>query len=98
MLDNVLKTMKRELLEDIRSMLREELQQFKAEPTKQSDELMDTRSVCKYLGISAPTLRRFVREGHLQAYRIQTTIRYKRSEVEKALTNVRYLKHARKPI
>ena len=87
-------------VDELKALIREvrdEPQPVKAEPAKQPDFLMDTRSVCQYLGVSAPTLRRFVREGHLPAVRIQSALRYKRSDVEKSLTNVRYLKHARKP-
>jgi excisionase family DNA binding protein len=100
MLDNVLKAMKRELLEDIRNILREELQQFKAETPKPSDELLDTRSVCALLKVTRPTLARLVRENHIEAIRLGggSIRRFKRSAVERALINIKYLKHARKPL
>ena len=99
MLDNVLKAMKRELLEEIRNMLREELQQLKAETPKPSDEqLMDTKSVCALLKLSAPSVRKYRVEGHLKSYRIGSNIRFKRSEVESCLRNMRYLKHSRTPL
>jgi len=87
-----------ELQAMIRNGVMEGLQAFKAEPPKAQDEFISTKLACAILKVSAPTLRRFVREGHVPAYRVRSVIRYKRNEVEAAAQQVRYLKHARKPL
>ena len=87
-----------ELQAIIRNSVREELQLFKSGPPEAPDELINTRAACAMLKVSAPTLRRFVREGQVPCYRVRSVLRYKRAEVEAAAQQVRYLKHARKPL
>jgi predicted site-specific integrase-resolvase len=65
---------------------------------EESKDLMDTRSVCAYLSVSTVALRRFVCIGHLPALRLQSNLFYRRSDVEKVLTDLRYLKGGRKPL
>ena len=84
----------------IRRIFDEKLPLLKADPPKPPETLMTITEVCKLLIISPPTLRRLVRDNELCAYRLgkSSVIRFKRSEVEAALKNIRYLKNARKPL
>ena len=87
-----------DIAEIVRKVIREELQLFKQGSFTQPDEFIDQNTVCKILGISHPTARMYRREGYLKSYRIGSTIRFKKSEVEKALKDIHYIKHSRKTL
>ena len=54
--------------------------------SQESDEWMTAAQAAKLLGVSAETLRRYVRLGQLPALRLPSGyIRIRRSEVEKLL-------------
>jgi excisionase family DNA binding protein len=84
----------------IRRIFDEKLPLFKADPPKPPETLMTIAESCAFLQISAPTLRRLVRDNELSIYRLgkSSVIRLKKSEVDAALKNIRYLKNARKPL
>jgi excisionase family DNA binding protein len=87
-----------ELKAVIQEAVKEELQFLKEQPSKSPDDFIDANAVCKILHISIPTTRKYRREGHLKSYRIGSTIRFKKSEVEKALKDIHYIKHSRKTL
>jgi excisionase family DNA binding protein len=52
-------------------------------------ELLTRKEACKLLGISPPTLLEWTKTGKVTGYRIATRVRYKRSELENALSQIR---------
>jgi excisionase family DNA binding protein len=71
----------------VRSVLKEELTSM--QPARQvsiKDDYLSRKQVSEMLGISLPTLGDYVKTGKLKAYRIGRRVRFKRSEVESALT------------
>ena len=51
---------------------------------KQTDEqYLTRREVCKMIGVSLPTLHELNKKGILQGHKINTRVRYIKSEVEK---------------
>ena len=56
------------------------------------EEYLTRAETAKFLRISLPTLRCWTVSGKLQSYRIMSRVRYKKSEVEKALTELPYRK------
>jgi hypothetical protein len=59
-------------------------------PPQPKEEFLTTDEVLAILRISAPTLRKLRKTGHLKTYGEGTRFqRYKRSEVETALANYR---------
>jgi excisionase family DNA binding protein len=83
----------------IRKIFDEKLPLFKPEPPKPPEALLTITQVCELLTVSPPTLRRLVRDNEICQYRLgkSSVLRFKRSEIDAALKNIRYLKHARKP-
>lgn len=88
-----------ELIARIVDSVRIGLQSHTPETAKPVDDFIDTKTVCAILKISKPTLRKFVREGNIKAYRINQTrtLRYKRNEIVKAVTAIQSIKHSRNP-
>jgi excisionase family DNA binding protein len=72
----------------------EKLQNFYIPITKKidpvSEEYITREQVSELLQISLPTVDSWTKKGILFAYRIETTKRYKKSEVEAALIKVNF--------
>jgi excisionase family DNA binding protein len=55
----------------------------------QETEYLSRNQVAELLGITFPTLRDYTLTGKLKGYRIGRRVRYKKAEVEAALTAIR---------
>lgn len=61
-------------------------------PNPLPEDLLTRKETANLLGISLPSLHSWTIEGKIPAYRIGTRVRYKRSEVERSLTQIKSLK------
>lgn len=59
---------------------------------KQSEELLTRKQAAGILGVTLPTLLDWTRNGVIIGYRIGHRIRYKRSEIENSLIQIRTVK------
>lgn len=58
------------------------------EGTKQDDELLTRQETAKYLGVSLTTLTEWTKKGTVKGYRINSRVRYKRSELEQSFNEI----------
>jgi excisionase family DNA binding protein len=63
--------------------------------TENPNELLTRKEVCELLHITLPTLHDWTKEGVITGYRINTRVRYKKSEVLATLQKVSQLKYRR---
>ena len=61
--------------------------QIKIPPT--NDCLLSRKQAANYLVISLVTLGEWTKQGIIQSYRVSTSIRYKKLELENALKSIR---------
>lgn len=81
----------------IQEVIQSELTQSKQPTEKTTSERLYTRKeVADLLSISLPTLHTWTKEGIITAYRIGSQVRYKHSDVNKALQEIGTLKYSRK--
>jgi len=77
-------------LEDLETaiarIVRQEIANYQA-PAPSGDELINTEEVAKLFDVSLGTVRNWRRRGLIQAYKIGTRVRFKRSELMEALGN-----------
>ncbi len=59
------------------------------------NELLTRKEVCELLHITLPTLHSWTKENLITGYRINTRVRYKKSEVLATLQKVSQLKYRR---
>lgn len=52
-------------------------------------ELLTRKEASKLLGVSLPTLLEWTKTGKITGYRIASRVRYKRSELENSLSQIR---------
>ena len=78
--------LKSALTDIVRTELKNELQAL--DPKPKSDDLLTRKQVATLLRISFPTLLKLTLDGKIPAHRIGARVRYRRSEVEKALTQM----------
>lgn len=74
----------------VRSELKKELQQLV--PSQQPEDLLTRKETASLYGVSLHTLHDWTISGKVPAYRIGSRVRYKRSEVEASLNQIRSLK------
>ena len=79
--------LKFELLESIKKELHTSLQALV--PVKESTEYLTRKEAASLLSISLPTLNEWQKQGIVQGYRIASRVRYKRSELETSLTQIK---------
>lgn len=58
-------------------------------PTQPETQLLTRKEVAKLYGVSLPTILDWTKTGKLIGYRIASRVRYKRSEVEKSLSQIK---------
>jgi excisionase family DNA binding protein len=58
--------------------------------TAQTTELLTRKEASKLLGISLPTLLDWTKSGKIIGYLIASRVRYKRSELENSLSQIRH--------
>ena len=63
--------------------------------TENPNELLTRKEVCELLHITLPTLHSWSKENLITSYRINTRVRYKKSEVLATLQKVSQLKYRR---
>ncbi len=85
----------KELREIFREELRNGLNIYFGNLPKDTSDFIGTKDAQKILGISSPTMTKYVRMGFLKRYRIGHTYRYKRDEVIKCLQSMPSVKHSR---
>lgn len=59
-------------------------------------KLLTRKDVAELLQISLPTLNTYTKEGIIPATRIGSMIRYKKSDIDKALKDIEHIKHQRR--
>lgn len=89
-------TPKEELANIIREVLKTELANITPQQENNSVKFYSRREVAKMLNISLPTLHEWTKNGVITAHRINTRIRFKHSDIEKALQEIETLKYSRK--
>jgi excisionase family DNA binding protein len=92
MQDFILSPITREELKlDISETIKKELQTILAtlHPQKEETELLSRKDAAKVLGVSLPTLNEWTKSGTVKGYRIASRIRYKRSELDSSLSQIR---------
>ena len=58
-------------------------------PNQPEKELLTRKEVAKLYGVSLPTILDWTKTGKLIGYRISSRVRYKRSEIEKSLSQIK---------
>jgi excisionase family DNA binding protein len=58
-------------------------------PTQPETQLLTRKEVAKLYGVSLPTILDWTKTGKLIGYRIASRVRYKRSEIEKSLSQIK---------
>ena len=66
---------------------------FEQYTAPKSDEILSRKQAAEVLGISLPTLNEWTKEGIVKGYRINSRVRYKRSELDDALIQVKSVRH-----
>lgn len=79
----------------IGEVIREEIKSLSSPSLSSSTEYLTRKEVCRLLQVSEVTLNEWTKSGVVTGYRIKTRIRYKRSEIEDSLQQVKSLKYRR---
>lgn len=79
-----------ELKNEISLAVQKEIQSLMipANATNQPESYLTRFDVAKIFGVSLPTLNEWTKTGKVQGYRISSRVRYKRSEIENALSKI----------
>ncbi len=86
-----------ELREIISEVVAEQLQKNSSATTiPQQVEFLTRLETAKILQISLPTLSEWTKAGIIKGYRINSRVRYKRSEIEESLQEIKSIKYSRK--
>ena len=83
--------LKTALTDIVRAELKNELQLLI--PTQQPEDLLTRKETALLLGVSLHTLHDWTISGKVPAYRIGTRVRYKRTEIEKSLKQIKSAKY-----
>jgi excisionase family DNA binding protein len=83
-----------ELTEIISETIKKELQNLSPE-NEPTTEFITRKQTAELLGISLVTLHDWTKKGIIKGYRINTRIRYKKSEVLEAVKQIHTLKYGR---
>jgi len=86
---------KSELQDLIAETLREQLISFFKKDKEPDNRLLTRKQVAERLGISLPTLNLWTKEGIVPAVRLNSSVRYRMSDVESAMKDVKSIKHMR---
>ena len=76
---------------ELSETVKQQMQAFFAiiQPTKEPIEYLTRKQAAQLLSISLPTLNEWQKQGIVQGYRIASSIRYKRTELESSLTQIK---------
>ena len=78
-----------ELREIIKSVIQEFLENMTTQTEKSEVEYLTRKETAKLLGVSLPTLHDWTKTGKIPALRIGTRVRYKKSDVENSLKEIK---------
>ncbi len=80
-----------QLKSEISETVKREMQTFFSliQPQKEQTEYLTRKEAAKLLGITLPTLHEWTKTGLVQGYRIASRVRYKRSELETSLIQIK---------
>ena len=86
-------------IDDLRLMVKEVVSEVISDmipkPPTQPPEYLTRQQACDILQVSKVTLSKWSKSGILKAYRISSRVRYKQSEIEEALQEIRTIKYRR---
>ena len=88
-------TTKSELKGLIAETLKEELSMFFKKSNEPNNRMLTRKEVAKTLGISLVTLNSYTKEGIIPAVRIGSNVRYRSSEIESAMQDIRSIRYSR---
>jgi len=91
----LLYTSSSEIKDLIAETLKEQLTSFFKKDKEPDNRLLTRTEVSKMLGISLPTLHQWTKEGIVPAVRLNSSVRYRMSDVESAMKEVQSLKYMR---
>lgn len=86
---------------DLKQMLSEtieeklNLSQFKPQKEESPERYLTRKETSDLLSICLATLNSWTKEGVIPAYRVGRFVRYKASDIDKALENIRSIKYSR---
>ncbi len=86
---------KEELLEELRSLIREELSLHKTENDQRPDEIFNRKDAAYLLKVSLPFLQKITEQGIIPSFKAGRVIRYRKSELLKAIGNGSIKKYQR---
>ncbi len=82
-----------ELRDEISHLLDKKLESFlsllNSPPLPESEDLLSRKEAAKYLGVSLTTLWAWTNEGIIPGHRVSSRVRYKRHELDKALSQIK---------
>lgn len=85
-------------LEEFKSIIREivvaEIQNHLSAPTP-AEEYLSRKETASLLKISLPTLHNYSKQGLIKSHRVLNQIRYKKSEVEESMMEIRNGKYSK---
>lgn len=85
-----------DLKEIIKEVVTGVLKDSSKELQTDNNKLYTRQEVAELLGLSLPTVHTYTQEGIIKGYRLGTQIRYKHSDVEKALKEIEVIKYSRR--
>lgn len=88
-------TTREELKELLEEVVKVQLEKHLSKEEEDDSRLLTRKEVAEILSISLPTLNTYTKKGIIQATRLGSMVRYRKSDVDNALKNMKYIKHAR---
>lgn len=78
------------ITETVKTELQTGLSSLLSEPKNESqhEELLTRKETAQYLGVSLTTLTEWTKVGVVKGYRINSRVRYKRSEIEESFNDI----------
>jgi len=64
-------------------------------PEKELDANLSRKEAAKYLGVSERSISNYVKNGKLSGSRLGVFLKFKKSDLDKALTKIRTIKYGR---
>ncbi len=88
-------TTREELKQLLEEVVKVQLEKHLSKEEEEDSRLLTRKEVAEILSISLPTLNTYTKKGIIQATRLGSMVRYRRFDVDNALKNMKYIKHAR---
>lgn len=87
----IAETVKAEIDEGVSNLIR-----LEPKAPAKPDILLTRKEAASFLGVSLPTLNSWTKDGIIKGYRINSRVRYKRVELEEALSEIGIAKSHKK--